>query len=91
MSRTIAVKDSDGNDGYVVVEVKPVHHRSLSGRKVDGPGTISFYLPTGQVINHVSEELFENPMTEETYYVVNDEDVEWLLSIRPSNAEKIRQ
>ena len=91
MSRTIAVKDSDGNDDYIVVEIKPVHHRSLSGRKVDRPGTISFYLSTGQVVNHVLEELFENPMTEETYYIVNDEDVEWLLSIRPSNTGKIKR
>lgn len=86
MSRTIAVQDSDGNDDYIVAEIKPVHHRPLSGKKVDLPGTVSFYLSSGQVLNHVSDELFENPMTEEIYYLVSDEDIEWLLSIHPRHA-----
>lgn len=88
MSRTIAVKNSEGNDDYIVAEIKPIHHRPLSGKKVDLPGTVSFYLSTGQVLNHISEERFENPMTEESYYVVNDKDTEWLLSLKPIDAGK---
>jgi len=83
MSRSIAVKNVDGVDNYVVVEIKPVHHRPLPGKEVDLARTISFYLSTGQVLNHVSTVRFENPMTEESYYAVNDEDIEWLLSLQP--------
>lgn len=83
MSRSIAVKNADGVDNYVVVEIRPVHHRPLFGKEVDLARTISFYLSTGQVLNHVSAERFENPMTEESFCVMNDEDIEWLLSLQP--------
>ncbi|WP_447044088.1 hypothetical protein [Vreelandella sp. H-I2] len=87
MSRTIAVKNADGGDDYVVAEIRPVHHlhhRPLSGKDAS---TVSFYLSTGQVLNHVAEERFENPMTEESYYAVNDEDIEWLLSLQSNDAD----
>ncbi|MCD1588159.1 hypothetical protein K7H09_19335 [Halomonas sp. IOP_14] len=83
MSRTIAVQNADGFDDYVVAEIRPVHHRPSSGKDADFASTVSFYLSTGQVLNHVSAERFENPMTEESYYAVNDEDIEWLLSLQP--------
>jgi len=83
MSRSIAVKNADGVDHYVVAKIRPVHHRPLSGKETDLARTVSFYLSTGQVLNHVSAERFENPMTEESYYAVNDEDIEWLLSLQP--------
>lgn len=83
MSRSIAVQNADGGDDYVVAEIRPVHHRPLSGNEAELQGTISFYLSTGQVLNHVSVERFENPMTEESYYVLNDDDIEWLISLQP--------
>lgn len=86
MSRSIAVRNADGVDDYVVAEIRPVHHRPLSEKEVDLASTVSFYLSTGQVLNHVSAERFENPMTEESYYAVNDEDIEWLLSLQPTDS-----
>ncbi|MWJ26654.1 hypothetical protein GPM19_00270 [Halomonas sp. ZH2S] len=81
MSRRIAVKDSEGNDDYVVAECGPVRHSKLSGKSSDLPGVMSFYLSTGEALNLESAQRFVNPMTEESYYAVNDEDIEWLRGL----------
>lgn len=78
MSRTIKVKDSEGNEDYAVAESGPVRHSPLAGKSADQPGVVSFFLSTGEALNLESAERFENPMTEKFYYVVNDEDIEWL-------------
>ncbi|RUR48779.1 hypothetical protein [Vreelandella populi] len=66
MSRTIAVKDSAGNDDYVVVE------DSL---------TPQFYLSTGDALSLDSAGHFQDMATGFSYYVASDEDKEWLLGL----------
>ncbi|MGP9796217.1 hypothetical protein ACT3UJ_02480 [Halomonas sp. 86] len=66
MTRTIAVKDSDGNDDYVVIEEA---------------STTEFYLSTGEALILESAERFTDPATSLSYHAVDDKDIEWLLSL----------
>lgn len=66
MTRTIAVKDSDGNDDYVVVE---------------DTASPSFYLSTGEKLSLESAERFEEVGNSISYYAMDDKDKEWLLGL----------
>jgi len=65
MARTIAVKDSDGNDDYVVVE---------------DTASPSFYLSTGEALRLETAERFEEIGNGISYYAMDD-DKEWLLGL----------
>ena len=67
MSRTIAVKDPDGNDDYVVVE---------------DTASPSFYLSTGEKLSLESAERFED-LNGFSYYAQEDADIDWLAKIKP--------
>ncbi|MGM0703898.1 MAG: hypothetical protein ACQEUG_16070 [Pseudomonadota bacterium] len=81
MSRRIAVKDSEGNDDYVIAAFTPVQHSPLSGHRANMPGSVSFYLSTGEELNLESAHRFEDPISEQSYYVLNEEDLELLLRL----------
>ncbi len=66
MSRTIAVKDPDGNDDYVVVE---------------DTASPSFFLSTGEALSLQSAERFDEVGSGISYYAMDDEDKEWLLGL----------
>ncbi|WP_447896063.1 hypothetical protein [Vreelandella sp. GE22] len=82
MSRIIDVTTAEGESDYVTVEFKEIVHKRLAGPRGSAKGQALFFLSSGEELVLESAERFSEPHSEDSYYVSDDADKEWLITLQ---------